>query len=60
MNEQTNRIELSAWQIENLARPLVGMLSVMENFFKDPQNERAYREWYFKRYGKYPKDEVKQ
>lgn len=52
------RIELTPWQIENLARPLLGMISTIEEFYKEPQNERAYREWYFKKYGKYPKEET--
>lgn len=60
MNEQINHIELTSWQIENLARPIVGMLSVMENFYNDPQNESAYQKWYVKKYGRTLKDEVKQ
>ncbi len=50
------RIELSQEQINNLARPLVGMVEVITDFFKDSQNEKDYREWYFKKYGRYPKE----
>lgn len=52
------RIELSQEQINNLARPLVSMVEIITDFFKDSQNEKDYREWYFNKYGRYPKDEV--
>lgn len=53
-------MDLTEEQLNNLARPLVGMLSVMENFFNDPQNESAYQKWYFEKYGRSPEDEVNQ
>lgn len=49
---------MSQEQISNLARPLVSMVEIITDFFKDSQNERDYQEWYFKKYGRYPKDEV--
>lgn len=52
-------IELSQEQVNNLARPIVGMVEKIADFFKNPQNEQAYRDWYYKKYGQYPKDEVK-
>lgn len=52
--------ELSQTQIETLARPLVGMVQTITDFYKNPQNEKRYREWYKQKYGHYPKDEVKQ
>lgn len=51
-------IELSQEQVNNLARPIVGMVETITDFFKKPQNEQAYREWFFKKYGHYPKNEV--
>lgn len=44
--------ELSQEQVNNLARPLVGMMGAIEEFFKDPQNEQAYQDWYCKKYGR--------
>ena len=52
------KIKLSSSQIKNLAKPLVGMAQTIADFYKDPQNEKAYREWYIKKYGCEPKDEV--
>ena len=49
---------LSQNQIEDLARPFVGMVDVLKDFYKDPQNEKRYREWYMKKYGHEPTDEV--
>lgn len=52
-------IELSSSQITNLAKPIVGMVQTIADFYKDPQNEKAYREWYIRKYGHEPKDEVR-
>ncbi len=52
-------VELSPSQIANLAKPLVGMVQTIADFYKNPQNEQAYREWYIKKYGHEPKDEVR-
>jgi len=53
-------VELSQSQISNLAKPIVGMAQAIQDFYKDPQNEKAYREWYLKKYGHEPTDEVQQ
>lgn len=45
-------------QIYSLAKPLVAKYSSMVEFYENPENEKAYREWYFEKYGKYPTDEV--
>ncbi len=37
-------IELSQEQVNNLARPIVGMVETIADFFKNPQNEKAYRD----------------
>lgn len=49
---------LSQNQITDLARPFVSMVDVLTDFYKDPQNEQAYREWFLKKYGHEPIDEV--
>ena len=51
-------MELNTTQITNLARPFVGMVGQIGEFFKDPQNQQAFREWHLSKYGCYPKDEV--
>lgn len=51
-------IELTPGQITDLAKPLVGMVQIITDYFKDPQHEKAYREWYIKKYGKEPEKEV--
>ena len=51
-------IELSKEQINNLARPLVNMSQIINDFYKNAQNEQSYREWYHNKYGRYPTDEV--
>lgn len=53
------RIELSQEQVNNLARPLVSMVEIIMDFFKNSQNEKDYQDWYYKKYGQYPKEEVK-
>ena len=50
--------ELTNDQITELARPFAGMVDVLKAFYSNPQNENAYREWYFKKYGHEPTDEV--
>ena len=52
------QVELSPAQITNLAKPIVGMAQAIQDFYKDPQNEKRYRDWYFQKYGHEPKDEV--
>ena len=43
------RIELSRAQIKNLATPLVDKV---QEFYKNPENEQRFREWYEATYGK--------
>ena len=49
---------LTQSSIDTLALPLVGMVDVIKEFYKNPENERAYREWHKEKYGSYPSDEV--
>lgn len=44
-----DKFELSKSQIKNLANPLVD--KVVE-FYKNPENEKRFREWYEATYGK--------
>ena len=43
------KVELSKNQIKNLAIPLVDKV---EEFYKNPENEQRFREWYEATYGK--------
>ena len=52
-------MKLSKEQVNSLAHPLVGMLETISEFFKDPQNEREYQEWYLAKYGKPAEDVVR-
>lgn len=47
---------ISNEQIVHLARPIVDKTEIIADFFKDPENEKAYREWYYQKYGRYPDD----
>ena len=49
MEEQ---IKLSEWQIEQLAKPIVKMLPMIEKWYENPENMKAYRKWYREYYGK--------
>lgn len=42
---------LSKSQVEDLARPFVGMVDRIKAFYDDPENQRAFREWYLREYG---------
>ena len=43
------KVELSKSQIKNLAIPLVDKVT---EFYKDPENEQRFRQWYEQTYGK--------
>lgn len=47
---------LSIVQINDLARTVAGIEQYLKGFFDDPDNEKAYQDWYFKRYGHYEKE----
>ena len=47
------KIELSSWQTDNLSKPLVDKLfTQMQEFYKNPDNEKRFRDWYRATYGK--------
>lgn len=46
-------VELSQWQIKNLAVPLLDKVATeVQEFFKVPENEQRFRKWYEQTYGK--------
>ena len=46
-------INLTPDQIEDLARTVASIDQVIKGFYDDPVNEKAYQDWYFKKYGHY-------
>ena len=44
-------MRVSEQQAVDLARHFVGLRSALENFFADPDNQRAYENWYQEKYG---------
>ena len=48
-------MELNPTQITELAKPFVGMLQTVEDFFKDPSVEQRYKAWHIQKYGFEPK-----
>ncbi len=44
-------------QVKRLARPLIRRIPRVREFYKDPENRKAYREWYKEKYGKEPEGE---
>lgn len=45
-------------QATELAKPIAKMADALEEFFKDPQNKKKYREWHLKKYGCLPGKKV--
>ena len=45
-------------QVVELAKPFVSMLTMLEEFYRCPDNEKAYREWHLQKYGTYPGKEI--
>ena len=43
----------------NMAKQLAKSYKELQDFFKEPANARAYREWYIEKYGCEPIDEVR-
>lgn len=50
-------VELTAEQITDLSRPFIGLAQEIKEFFQIPENNRAYREWYRKKFGYEVNDE---
>lgn len=41
---------LSSSQVADLARPLLGMVDTILEYYKDPAHEKSFQEWYQKWY----------
>ena len=48
--------QLTPSQIEDLARTVASINQTLVGFYDNPENERAFQEWYFQRYGHYEKE----
>ena len=42
---------LTANQVQDFARTVAMISDNIEAFFSNPENEKAYQDWYFKKYG---------
>lgn len=51
-------MRIAEQQVIDLARHFVGIRSELEKFFADPDNQKAYQEWYRKKYGHSVDEEV--
>ncbi|MBQ3542156.1 MAG: hypothetical protein IJA45_03415 [Oscillospiraceae bacterium] len=48
------QFKLSEEQIEELAKPLGTYLAQnIIDYYKDPEHEKKFQEWHFKKYGRY-------
>ena len=53
-NMEVDRVsQLTPCQINDLARTVAGIEQHLKGFFDNPDNEKAYQDWYFKKYGRY-------
>lgn len=43
--------DLSSSQVNDLARLIAGMVEKIMTYYQDPENERAFQEWYLRKYG---------
>ena len=47
---------LTTHQIEDLAKTVAGIEQHIKGFYDNPDNEKAYQDWYAKRYGRIDKE----
>ena len=47
---------LSPNQIEDIAQTVAMLSDCIEGFYQNPNNEKAFQDWYFKKYGHYEKE----
>ena len=43
-------------QIKDIARTVASIEQTIVGFYNDPNNEKAYQDWYFKKYGRTEKE----
>ena len=49
---------LSPTQIKDLASTVAGIEHHIKGFFDNPENERAYQDWYLRKYGHTEKESI--
>ena len=47
---------LTANQIKDIAKTVAGIQQHIVGYFDNPENEKAYQDWYLKRYGRMDKE----
>ena len=50
--------QLTHNQINDIARTVAGIEQHLKGFYDNPENEKAYQDWYLKRYGRIDKESV--
>lgn len=48
------KAELAPGTVAFIARQILSMRSQIEKFYEDPKNQKGFREWYRKKYGREP------
>ena len=48
--------QLTPNQIEDLARTVASINQTLVGFYDNPENEKAFQDWYFQKYGHYEKE----
>ena len=43
--------QLSSNQIDDIARTVAGLEQKIIGFYSNPENEKAYQDWYLRKYG---------
>lgn len=49
-------INLTSFQVTDLATPFVGMKDALTEFYANPENKKGFREWHLKKFGCYPEE----
>ena len=56
-NTEVDRVsQLTSSQVNDLARTVAGIEQHLKGFFDNPENEKAYQDWYFRKYGRMDKE----
>lgn len=45
-------------QIKDIARTVAGISKAIESFYSNPENEKAFQDWYVKKYGRIDKESI--
>ena len=49
---------LTTNQINEIARTVASIEQHIVSFYGNPENEKAYQDWYFKKYGHHEKESI--